>query len=139
MTEQSEMTHSADTGDLVLYDGACRFCVTMTRWLGEIWRRRGFAWVSMEEAWVRRRIGLADGARPREMYVLTAGGALVPGADALVYLARRVWWLRWVGWLGAVPGAMGLFRRAYRGLARHRYCFGTVSKGVVSRGSCGRT
>jgi alginate O-acetyltransferase complex protein AlgI len=56
------------------------------------------------------------------MRVLTRGGELYSGADAVIFLAERVWWLSPISWLAELPGARACLRSLYRWVAAHRTC-----------------
>jgi len=106
----------------LLYDADCGFC---TRWA---WRLalfvgpRGFHLAPLQAPWVRRRLGLSPGELLHELRVLTADDALYGGADALLYLARQIWWAWPIVVLTWLPGMLPLARAAYRGVARRRHC-----------------
>ena len=105
----------------LLYDADCGFC---TRWA---WRialfvgPRGFHLAPLQAPWVRARLALSESDLLHELRVLTAGDAVYGGADALVYLARQLWWAWPVAALAWLPGMMPLSRAAYRWVARHRH------------------
>jgi predicted DCC family thiol-disulfide oxidoreductase YuxK len=109
----------------VLYDADCGFC---TRWA---WRLmyfagpRGFHLAPLQAPWVRPALGLSGEELLEELRVLTAGGAIYGGADALLYLAKEVPWARPLAFAGRLPGMMFLMRAAYRWIARHRH---TISR-----------
>lgn len=57
-----------------------------------------------------------------EMKLRFPSGKTLGGADAAIYLARRVWWA-WPVWaLSRLPGAMRVMRRVYRRVAASRSC-----------------
>lgn len=106
----------------ILYDGDCGFC---TRWAWRLARigrvgSRGFHLAPLQAAWVRQRLHMAEPDLLHEMRVLTADDTLYGGADAVVFLARQVWWTRPFTHLARLPGAMRLLRAAYRWVARNR-------------------
>jgi len=57
-----------------------------------------------------------------DIRVLTPNGKLVSGANAYLYVARRVWWLTPFWALFSLPGLNWLLHRGYRWFARNRYC-----------------
>jgi predicted DCC family thiol-disulfide oxidoreductase YuxK len=106
----------------IFYDGQCRYCTTAARaWL-RIFGRRGFEFLPLQTPWVQRRLGLDPDAPPEEMRVLTVANEDLGGADAVIYLARQIWWTRPIAWLAGLPGMSGLLDRGYRWIARHRGC-----------------
>jgi hypothetical protein len=58
------------------------------------------------------------------MKLALADGRLLAGAEAVTWLARRVWWLAPFGWILWLPGVRLLTAAAYRWFAPRRYCFG---------------
>ena len=105
----------------ILYDADCGFC---SRWA---WRialfagPAGFHLAPLQAPWVRQRLQLSDARLMDEMRVLTAAGDVYGGADALLHVARRIWWSRPFTVLAWIPGVMPLSRAAYRWIARHRH------------------
>jgi len=106
----------------VAYDAACALCVRWAR-RSEPWlTARGFGLVPLQAEWVRRRLALPEAELLSEMRLLLPDGAVLGGADAVVRLAREIWWA-WPLWLAAqIPGAMPLLRRLYAAVAARRHC-----------------
>lgn len=114
----------AGTRGWIFYDGECAIC-----WRGvEFWRgameRRGFEFEALQAPWVRKMLGLDERELLREMRLMLADGRTLGGADAILELARQVWWARPLVWLARAPYAMRLMRSAYRGIAARRKCNG---------------
>ena len=108
----------------VLYDGECPLCIGWAGRFSRILRRAGFTLATLQS-----RAGVRDFS---EMVVLTSGGTSYGGADGLVQIARRVWWAWPLFALAQIPGALGVLRAAYRGLAANRHCLGGACR--VPRG-----
>jgi lipase maturation factor 1 len=109
----------------ILYDADCGFC---TRWAWRLARigrvgSRGFHLAPLQAPWVRQRLGMSEADLLHEMRVLTVDDQLYGGADALLFLARQVWWSRPLATLARAPGALPLLRALYRWVARNRYEF----------------
>src|SRR5262249_21791295 len=106
----------------ILYDRACPSCSASARWFDRIFRRRGFLFLPLQTEWVTRHLGLEAGDALEEMHVLTDDGQDIAGADAVIFLARQLWW----GWplvaLSRLPGMYKLLDRGYRWIAAHRGC-----------------
>lgn len=96
----------------VFYESHCRYCSAFARRFTGIFRTRGFEFAPL------------TGNHNDEMRVVATDGRSFGGADAVVFLARYLWW----GWpvvlISKLPGAMPLLRRGYRWVAAHRYCGG---------------
>lgn len=105
----------------VLYDADCGFC---TRWawgIAHFVGPRGFHLAPLQAPWVRQRLAMPEAELLHEMRVLTADDALYGGADALVFLARQIWWSRPIAALTRLAGIMLLARAAYRWVSRNRH------------------
>ena len=104
----------------VLYDGDCAFCLGMVRRFRAVVERRGFCLAPLQTPWVRERLALPDDELLAQMLLLTSDGRL-GGADALVEIARHIWW----GWplfaLSKLPGARPLLAAGYCWMARRRH------------------
>lgn len=108
----------------VFYDADCPFC---RAWVGRahgLLARRGFHFVPLQSDWAEARLGLKESASFDEMKLLTAAGKIYGGADALVRLARSIWWAWPLYALAQIPGARPILRVIYRHLARNRHCLG---------------
>ena len=109
----------------VVHDGACGVCQSLVRLVGPALRHQGFAFETLQAPWMAARLHISYGIAPeellKEMRVLTADGRALGGADAIIFLARHIWWL-WPLWaLAQVPGMNPLLRIGYRWFARHRH------------------
>lgn len=108
------------------YDAYCPVCLsTMARWR-EVFSVRGFVWVPLHDDFWRGRLGLREGELPGEIQLELATGERITGAAAVMWLARRVWWLSPLGVVGWLPGIRTLTRAVYAWIARNRYCLGDV-------------
>jgi len=69
-----------------------------------------------------RRLGFEPGAPLEEMRVLTSDGRDISGTDAVIFLARQIWWARPFAVLARLPEMHRLLHRGYRWIAAHRGC-----------------
>jgi predicted DCC family thiol-disulfide oxidoreductase YuxK len=99
----------------ILYDAECRMCRDMMRRFEKTFSTRGFVFTPLQ-------LELKPGERPTEMRVRTADGLDLGGVDAVLFLARFVWWGRPLRWFAKLPGAKTLLRRVYREIAFRRSC-----------------
>lgn len=115
----SEITETTDkTGEWVFYDDRCPFC---TAWAHRVQRplgRLGFRFAALQTPWVRQRVG----EDWDEVKVMTTDGAVLGGAEAMIHLARRVWWMRPLWVFSRMPGALPLLDCGYRYVAAKRNC-----------------
>jgi predicted DCC family thiol-disulfide oxidoreductase YuxK len=114
----------------VVYDGGCGVCAGLARRFRPLLARRGFAVVPLQSPWMSSRLRFSYGIPQErlldEMRVLTADGRALGGADALLFLASRIWWARPLAALGSRPLTRALLGRAYRWFAARRHRFSTA-------------
>jgi predicted DCC family thiol-disulfide oxidoreductase YuxK len=121
MPDTSTINDPPGEGKWVLFDGDCPLCAAWALRVAPMLRRRGFRIAPLQTPWVCERLGIAGDDPPSEMRVIAHDGCVLDGADAVVYLAGRLWW----GWplyvFARIPGAMPPLRAFYRFIARHRH------------------
>jgi predicted DCC family thiol-disulfide oxidoreductase YuxK len=112
----------------VLYDASCPLCThLMARAQGTL-EAGGFLAEPLQSTWVRANLSMPEDVLLAEMRVLTLDGQLMGGADALVYLARKLkarvrpWWAWVLVVASRVPFAMPVLRLVYARIAARRYC-----------------
>jgi alginate O-acetyltransferase complex protein AlgI len=121
----AETTEDRDTSaiaDWILYDADCNFCTESAQRFGKIFQQHGFHFLPLQTPWVLDRLGLAPGAPLEEMRVLARDGEDYGGAEAVVFLARKIWWTWPLYALAQLPGIHRLIDRGYRWIAAHRDC-----------------
>ena len=106
----------------ILYDGQCRYCFAAATQFGRLFARRGFHFLPLQTPWIQERLGLDPGAPLEEMRVLTESGQDIAGAEAVIFLARQIWWARPFWLLSKLPGMPPVIDRAYRWIAARRSC-----------------
>jgi predicted DCC family thiol-disulfide oxidoreductase YuxK len=124
----SEITDNKNQRGWVFFDGACRFCSALARRWSRVLNRHGFGLAPLQAPWVRETLRLAGAQLLSEMRLLTKQGVAYGGADALLQLARQIWWARPFYWISRVPGITPVLRKAYAWVARHRHCVGGACK-----------
>ena len=105
----------------VLYDSDCGICTRLAWRLGSTFERRGYRVVPLQAPWVVERLGMPREKLLEEMRVLTTDGGQLGGADAVVYLARKIWWATPLYAASRLPGVLPLLRRGYRWFAARRH------------------
>ncbi len=112
----------------VLYDASCSFCTDLIARAEGALRAAGFMPEPLQSAGVRAKLNMPEDILLAEMRVLTPDGQLFGGADALVYLSRKLGARRrpWWAWLlllaSRIPFAMPLLRWGYARVAERRSC-----------------
>ncbi|MBX7165185.1 MAG: DUF393 domain-containing protein [Pirellulales bacterium] len=122
--------------DVVIYDGHCKICTAQVQRLAR-WDTSGrLAYLSLHDPEVARRWPhLTHDELMREMVIMDSRGHRHGGADAVVYLTRRLTRLWWAAPLAHLPGTRGLWHWLYRQVALRRYRFGRVGDDCPD-GSC---
>jgi predicted DCC family thiol-disulfide oxidoreductase YuxK len=114
----------------VVYDGACGVCAGLARRFRPLLERRGFALVPIQSPWMSSRLRFSYSIPLEnlldEMRVLTADGRALGGADAVLFLAGRIWWALPLAALGTIPPFRALLRRTYRWFAARRHRFSSA-------------
>src|SRR5579862_6118349 len=108
----------------LFFDAECKFCTRMARWIAPILQRRGMAVAPLQDPRVGELLGLAREALLHELRFLGPDGAHYGGADAVVGVAREIWWGRPLVWFSELPGAMPLLHAGYSWVAASRNCAG---------------
>jgi predicted DCC family thiol-disulfide oxidoreductase YuxK len=116
----------------LFFDAQCGFCTRIAQWVAPILARRGIGVAPLQDSRVAALLGLSREELMRELRVLLADGTRCGGADAVVALAREIWWWRPLVWLARVPGMMAWLRRGYRWVAARRSCAATKCQRVVA-------
>jgi predicted DCC family thiol-disulfide oxidoreductase YuxK len=113
---------SQPTAGWILYDGECSFCF---RWV-HIWEgvvgRRGFVVKDLQSASLDGTLQVSPENLLDDIRVLTRDGQVVSGADAYLYVTRRIWWAWPFYAIFRLPGFNRLLWWGYRTFARNRYC-----------------
>jgi uncharacterized protein YqjF (DUF2071 family)/predicted DCC family thiol-disulfide oxidoreductase YuxK len=105
----------------VLYDGSCGVCARWVPFWMPTLARLGLAVAPLQAPWVVERLGLSPGVALTDIRLLLRDGRQLQGADVYRYAMRRLWWAYPFYLLAVTPGLRGLFDRAYRAFADHRF------------------
>jgi predicted DCC family thiol-disulfide oxidoreductase YuxK len=101
----------------ILYDGGCGFCFRWVHFWKNVVEPRGFAIKDLQSA-------SADGSLqvPQENLLDDIrGGKLESGADAYLYVTRRIWWAWPFYAVFSLPGLNWMLWTGYRCFNRNRY------------------
>ena len=106
--------------------------MSIARRLRPLLEPRGFGIATLQDPRVREQLSLPERELLAELRVLARDGRQFGGTDAIVYLARQVWWA-WPLWaLSLAPGMRGVLRFAYRWIAVRRHCLRDVCMNLES-------
>ncbi|MGB7726600.1 MAG: DUF393 domain-containing protein [Candidatus Acidiferrum sp.] len=117
----------------LFFDADCDFCTRLARWLAPILARRGFATAPLQDPRVSALLGLSQPELLCELRFLLSDGTHYGGADAVVAIARQIWWGRPLVWLSTIPGMMNLLHVNYRWIAARRSCAAGNASCPISR------
>jgi len=117
----------------LFFDADCGFCTRTARWLEPILARRGFAVAPLQDPRVGSLLGLSQEELLRELRFLLSDGTQFGGADAVLAVARQIWWAQPLVWLSHIPAMKPLLRSAYRWIATRRSCAARNTACQVSR------
>jgi predicted DCC family thiol-disulfide oxidoreductase YuxK len=112
----------------IFYDGECVFCSAWVRRLQAMLGPRGFEFVPLQAFRAQRLLRIPERHLLSEMRVLLRNGKSFGGADAIMELARYVWWAWPLVALVQISGMRRALRAAYRRVAARRSCLGGSSK-----------
>jgi predicted DCC family thiol-disulfide oxidoreductase YuxK len=85
-------------------------------------KRRGMAVAPLQDPRVGALLGMNKELLLMELRFLLSDGKQYGGADAVVAVAREIWWARPLVWFAKLPGAMKLLHSGYRWVASQRSC-----------------
>jgi lipase maturation factor 1 len=106
----------------ILYDGECSFCYRWVHLWENVVGKRGFALKDLQSACDEGAFKVAPENMLDDIRVLTRDGQVVAGADAYLYVTRRIWWAWPFYAIFSLPGFNRLLWWGYRSFARNRYC-----------------
>ena len=106
----------------VFFDRDCSVCTSLARRFRRPLETRGFGLAALQDTRVQALLALPPEDLLREMRVATAEGKIYGGAEAIVFLARQIWWA-WPFYAAAkLPGVPRILGACYRWFADHRTC-----------------
>ncbi|HKE88010.1 MAG TPA: DUF393 domain-containing protein [Vicinamibacterales bacterium] len=106
----------------IYYDGDCRLCAGTARRLEQVLSRRHLALRPLQTTGAATILGVSEEQLLEEVRLHLDDGSVLGGANAVVEIARRIWWA-WPLWaMSRAPGVMPRLHHLYRWVARNRYC-----------------
>lgn len=106
----------------LFFDAECEFCSRVARWLAGSMNRHGLALAPLQD----ERVGILLGLQREELLsalrFVASDGTQFVGGDAVLAVARELWWARPMVWLARLPGARLALRVLYQRLAQRLRC-----------------
>jgi predicted DCC family thiol-disulfide oxidoreductase YuxK len=106
----------------ILFDRHCGVCTSLVRRFRRTFEKRGFGFAALQDPRVAALLALPPEDLLREMRVVTSDGEIRGGAEAIMYLARQVWWAWPLFAAAQLPGVARILDAGYRWFADHRPC-----------------
>ena len=122
LTEITESPEAASFRGWIFYDADCSSCRELALRFDAFFGDRGLHFEPLQHEWVQRRLNLTQAQALEEMRVLTTAGHLFGGAEAVIFLARQIWWVKPLTWVTRIPLVRASLHRAYRWVAARRTC-----------------
>jgi len=105
----------------VLYDGGCGFCFRWVHFWEKAIEQRGFALKDLQSARDDGSLRIPHQKLLDDILVSTRDGKLESGADAYLFVARRIWWAWPFYAIFRLPGFNWILWQGYRWFNRNRY------------------
>jgi predicted DCC family thiol-disulfide oxidoreductase YuxK len=106
----------------VFFDRDCRVCTALARRFRRPLEKRGFGLAALQDPRVQSLLALPPEDLLQEMRVAVVDGNVCGGAEAIVYLARQIWWAWPLHAAAKLPGVPRILDACYRWFADHRTC-----------------
>jgi predicted DCC family thiol-disulfide oxidoreductase YuxK len=106
----------------VCFDRDCSVCASLACRFRLPLEKRGFGLAALQDPRVQALLALPPQELLREMRVATGDGEIYGGAEAIVFLARQIWWAWPLFALARLPGASRILTACYRWFADRRTC-----------------
>ena len=114
---------------VIVYDGACAFCRRQVARIRDCERGSSFEYLPRQTPGIEKRFPrLAEGDFNSGMRLISPGGQIFVGADAVYEVVRALPGWRRFAWLYRLPAVHALARRAYTWIAAHRQSLSKLSE-----------
>jgi predicted DCC family thiol-disulfide oxidoreductase YuxK len=106
----------------LFFDAECKFCIRIARAIGPTLQKHGLGVAPLQDPRVAELLGLPPQELLREIRFLHSDGRHFGGAEAVLEVAREIWWAKPIVWFSKIPGMMPLLCSCYRWVAAQRSC-----------------
>jgi len=133
-SEMTDTKGSRASRDWVFFDRDCSVCTSLARRFRRPLVARGFGLAALQDPRAQALLDLPPQELLREMRVVTSDGQVYGGAQAIIYLARQIWWAYPLFLAAKLPNFPRVLDAGYRWFADHRACVSGVCS-LPSQGS----
>jgi predicted DCC family thiol-disulfide oxidoreductase YuxK len=116
-----ELESAVPSEGWILYDGGCGFCFRWVHFWKKVIERRGFALRDLQSASADGILQISPEHLLDDIQVLTRAGTLESGANAYLFVARKIWWAWPLYTIFRLPGFNRMLWSGYRWFNRNRY------------------
>ncbi len=106
----------------LFFDADCRFCTRIARAVAPILAKHNLGVAPLQDPRVAELLGMTPRELLREIRFLHCNGQHFGGADAVLEVAKEIWWWRPLVWISRIPGMMRALRAGYHWVAAQRSC-----------------
>lgn len=106
----------------LFFDADCGFCTWIARCLAPILRQRGLGVAALQDPRVGALLGMSRRELLKELRFLMSDGVHAGGVNAVLAVAREIWWARPLVWISRLPRVKTLLDAGYRSVAAGRGC-----------------
>ncbi len=106
----------------LFFDADCGFCTRIARRIAPILAKHNLGVAPLQDPRVGELLGMSSQELLREIRFLHCDGTHYGGADAVLEVAKEIWWWRPLVWVSKIPGMMRVFRAGYNWVAAQRRC-----------------
>jgi predicted DCC family thiol-disulfide oxidoreductase YuxK len=117
----------------LFFDRDCSSCTSLARRFRRPLEKRGFGLAALQDPRVKALLALPAEDLLREMRVATADGKIYGGSEAILHLARQIWWASPLYLASKLPGVPYILDACYRWLSDHRTCASGLCSTVGKR------
>ena len=106
----------------LFFDADCGFCTRIARSIAPILAKHNLGVAPLQDPRVGELLGMSSHELLREIRFLHCDGTHFGGADAVLEVAKEIWWWRPLVWMSKIPGMMRVFHAGYHWVAAQRSC-----------------
>lgn len=106
----------------LFFDADCKFCTRIARAIAQTLAKHNLGVAPLQDPRVGELLGMTPKELLREIRFLHSDGTHFGGADAVLEVAKEIWWWRPLVWISRIPGMVGLLRSGYHWVAAQRSC-----------------